>query len=646
MLKLLRDQFKHLKWILWFVVFLFVFFIFVDWGTGRARSRGLAGLAAQIGSVNISEAQFLKAVRGTEDRYRQMYGDQWEKLRNQIDLGSITIQDLIDRQLLMDEARRMGIEVTDKEVLEKITAIQAFHRSDGSFVGEDTYARILRANQTTPEEFEESMRQELLREKFIQALMAGIIIPDAEVEQEYRQRNETASFDVVFVPVGRALDQVTASDAEAKAYYDAHQSHFTHPDQRQLRYLLVDESKLRRAITVPESQITEYYDGHQKEFQATEEVHARHILIAPKTKDDAGWKAAQARALEVFAKAQKPKADFAALAKEYSDDPGSKANGGDLNWFGRGRMVKEFEDAAFALKPGGVSAPVKSQFGYHIIQLLERRAASIRPLAEVHDQIRAKLAEGLADAEGNRRAAALREKIDAAKLTTDEQWHQLATDDVTSNVTPFFGQGESIPGLGRDPELIAEALAAKEGFVGGPRRSARGWIVYRVAKVRPAGTTPFDEAKEEARDAAKRGKALDRLAQDLDAKRGALAAGSLKEQATALGGIEQEVKDQHRGAAIPGVGMARGLEDAVFATSVGSLTPVVKVGERGVAVARVTAKKLVDPQELAKNKATIRDSMVRTELDRLLSAMLDEAKRRNPVTVNPEVVDRFKPKRG
>jgi len=120
MLKTLRDQFKHLKWILWFVVFLFVFFIFVDWGTGRARTRGLAGLAARVGGVSISEAQFLKEMRNTEQRYRSMYGEQFEAVRNQIDLASMTIQNIVDRYLLLDEARKMGLGVTDKGLLDKI----------------------------------------------------------------------------------------------------------------------------------------------------------------------------------------------------------------------------------------------------------------------------------------------------------------------------------------------------------------------------------------------------------------------------------------------------------------------------------------------------------------------------------------------
>jgi peptidyl-prolyl cis-trans isomerase D len=646
MLKTLRDQFKHLKWILWFVVFLFVFFIFVDWGTGRARTRGLAGLAARVGNVSISEAQFLNEMRNTEQRYRSMYGEQFDTIRNQLDLASMTIQNIVDRYLLLAEARKMGLEVTDKELLEKITSVPAFRRSDGSFVGEELYARILRSNQTTPEQFEEGLRQELALEKLQQTLSAGIVIPETDLEQEYKRRNEMASFELLFVPATREPAGLTVSDAEVKAYYDSNQSRFSHPAQRQLRYLLVDDAKLRHTLTVPDKQIGEYYASHQQEFASAEQLHVRHILIRPKTQDDAGWRDAQGRAREVYAKAVAPKADFGAVAKQFSEDPGSKDSGGDLGWFARGRMVKEFEDAAFALQPGEVSGPVKSQFGYHILKLEGRKPGGVRPLSEVQDEIKGKLLEGQADAEGNRRATALREKIDAAKLTTEEQWRTLMDDVVTSNATPFFGQEELIPGIGRDPELVSEVTAAKEGFIGGPRRSSRGWIIYRVAKVRAAGVTPFAEAKEEARDAVKREKTLDALRQEIEAKHTALSAGGLGAQASALGGTVQTVTDHRRGTSIPSIGISRVLDDVVFSTAVNALTPVVKVGDRGVAAARITAQKAFDPQAFAKEKAALRDSMVKEEMNRMLSMILAEAKRANPVMINTEMVDRFKPKRG
>ena len=643
MLKIFREKFQNLKWILWFVVFVFVLLIFVDWGMGRGSGRGtMDGVAAKVGGVTITEAQFIKEMRNTEQRFRSMYGDQFEQVRGQLDIPTMTLQSLIDRQLLLDQAAKLDLEVSNDELLEKITSFPAFQRDDGSFVGEELYARVLRSNQMTPEEFEQSLRRDLLVEKLQQAMAAGIVISDAEVEAEYRRRNDSASAEVVFVGVERGLERAAVTDDEARAYFDAHQDRFTHPDQWKLHYLLVDAFRLRRAMTVADAQIEEYYKSHQSEFAKDEQVRARHILIKPKTEDDAGWHEAQIRVREVSVRTQLAGADFAALARESSDDEGTKSSGGDLGWFGKGRMVKEFEDAVFALQDGQVSGPVKSQFGFHIIKLEGRQPSGVKPLDEVKTQVRDKLAEGLADAEGSRRATALREKIDGGKLATEEQWRALADDVVTSNVTPWFGKGEPIPGLGRDPELLNEATAADQGFVGGPRRSGRGWVVYRVAQVRTQGTTPFDEAKDEAREAAKRNKALALVRAEIEARRGALLAADLEAQAPALGGTYQKLTEHRRGSSMPGIGMSEQLEDAIFTTPVQGLTPVVDIGERGVALARVTAKKASDAGTLADDKAMMRQSMVQDQLEKLLGSVLSEAKRENPVTINNQVIDRFK----
>ena len=649
MLKWMRDQFKSLKIVLWFVVFIFVMLIFVDWGTGRRGQGGggMTGLAAKVGGYDIPEGEFLKEVRALDERYRQMYGKQYDQLRKTIDLGSAAINSLVDRHLLTRQAASLGITVSDKELLDKIMSYPAFRRADGSFVGSDLYTRILRSNQMNAEEFEAGLRQDLLLQKLQGALAAGVLVTDSELEREYRRRNDHVTMSVLLVPVDKAYDRVSASDADARAYYDAHQDRFSHPEQRQLRYLLVDNAKLRRTITVPDTQVQEYYRTHEKEFAKPEEVKAAHILIRPATQDDAGWQAALAKANEVYAKATARGADFGALAKQYSEDPGSKDAGGDLGWFARGRMVKEFEDAAFSLKPGEISHPVKSQFGYHIIKLEDRHAAGQRSLDEVRATIENTIAEGLADGEGSRRANALREKIDAAKLTSEEQWKGLTDDTVTSNVTPFFASTDDfIPGLGRDPELLAEASKAKEGFVGGPRKTSRGWIVYRVAAVRAAGVTPWDEARDAAKEGARREKALTLLKQEIEQKRAAGGADPLAGIAAAFGVAPQEVKDHTRGTAIPGIGVSEALEDAAMATPVGGVSAPVVVGERGVAVAKVTDKKTFDPAAFAKEKGTLRESMLQDRVQRLMGSMLAELRRENPVTMNPAVIDRFKPEQG
>jgi len=649
MLKLMRDQFRNLKIILWFVVVVFVLLIFVDWGTGRQRGRGGANVAAQVGDVLITEAQFLKELRATEERYRQIYGQQFENVRNQIDFATLTVQNLIDRELLVRQARAMGLAVSDKELLERITSLQVFRREDGSFVGEELYARILRLNNTTPEEFEASLRRDMLIEKLQQAFTAGISVPPSEVEREYRKRNESASFEVAFVGIEAVGDEIQVSESEAQGYWEEHRREFERPEQRALQYLLVDDARLRRALTVTDAQIAEYYASHANEFQRAEEVRASHILVRPTGDGEEAARAAAARARALYARAIAPGADFAALAREASDDPGSKDNGGDLGWFGRGRMVKEFEEAVFALKTGEVSQPVESQFGFHVIKLVDRRPAGQQSLDEVREVIRQRLVEGLAEGEGSRRAQALKEKIDAAKLTTAEQWQELAAADevVSSNVTPLFALTDPIiPGLGRDPELLAEVSMAKEGFVGGPRRSARGWIVYRVAQVKKAGVLPFAEAKDIAVEAVRRRRAVALLQQKVDQIRQGARGDDLPALVAPLGGRVQVVTDHRRGAAIPGVGAAATLEDAVFATPVGALTPVVVVGERGVAFARVNSKKEIDQAAFAREAASLRETMVQDEVQKVISAFIARARHEHKVTVNSEVVDRYKPRQG
>jgi peptidyl-prolyl cis-trans isomerase D len=649
MLKLMRDQFKNLKIILWFVVFIFVLLIFVDWGTGRAgrARRGMEGIAARVGGTTITEAQFLRQMRSTDERFRAMYQQQYEAVRGQLDLASITMRSLVDREMQLGLARRIGVTITDQELLDRLMTFPAFQRGDGSFVGADEYARRVRMSwQMSPEEFEAELRADMVIEKLEQTLAGGVVIPDSELEREYRRRNESASFDVLFVGVERATARVTVSNEDAKAYYEAHREDFAHPEQRQVRYLLVDDAKLRRTMVVSDAQIEEYYRTRGSEFTSPERARGRHILLRPPTQDDAGWRTAQEQAQAVYQRAVQPGADFAALAREFSQDEGSKPNGGDLGWFARGQMVPEFEQAAFALSPGGVSSPVRSQFGYHVIKLEERAPAGVRPIEEVRDAIRERIAQGLADTEGSRRAATLKEKIDAAKLTTDEQWRSLADDVVTSNITPYFGPGEAIAGLGSDPDLLAEVNATAEGGLGGPRRSSRGWIVYRVAKVRAAGTAPFDEVAAEAREGAARAKAVELLKADLEARRVLLVSGALADHQAEFGGRVESVTDHRRGGAVPQVGTSPQLDDAVFATAAGGLTPAVAIAGRGAAIARVTTLKAVDPQAFAREKDDFRRTMVQDGVDRVLRAMMAAEKRDNPPEINNELVERFKPRQG
>jgi len=646
MLKVMRDQFRHLKFVLWFVVIVFLLLVFVDWGTGRNRGSEAAA-AIRVGNWTIDEARFLKKIRQTEDRFRQIYGDQWNQLSGRINVAEQTAAQIIQRQLLAEEARRAGLVVTKQELREKILSIPMFRREDGSFVGTELYARILRANGLTPEEFEEDLRTDLLIGKLQTLLEAGIVVTDAEAEKALRRERETASFDGIFLRADTLLDEVTVSDDDVQAYYEEHKDAFRRGEQRVIRYLQVETARLRRLLPVDDSAIEKYYQEHKDEFRRGEQARARHILIKVAPDASPNDQASAKLKAEGIAKIARSGADFAELARKHSQDEGTRDQGGDLGWFGRGRMVKEFEDAVFGHKPGEIVGPVKSQFGWHIIKVEGFRPAQVRPLDEVREQVRFKLLEGNAAKEAETRARSLAARIRKEQPETDEAWQKIADEDesVTLNVTPPFGKDEVIPGIGQDEELSAKVFEAKPGDVGGPRATSRGWIVWQLAKVVPAGVPPLEEVRDRVESELRREKAvalaMERAGELADAWRGGA---DPNELAKRYGTTVTTTNNHHRGTPIPGIGMAKELDDAVFSASIGDVVGPVRIGDRGACVVKVTGLKTLSPEELAKDLETYRTRLVSQKAAALRNAILNERRRDTVVTVDEELVQRFAPR--
>ncbi len=646
MLKVMRDQFRHLKFVLWFVVIVFLLLVFVDWGTGRNRG-SQAAAAVRVGNWSIDEAQFLKKVRQTEDRFRQIYGDKWSQLSGRVNVAEQTAAQIIQQQLLAQEAQKAGLVVTNEELQEKILSFPMFKREDGSFVGTELYARILRANGMTPEDFEEELRTEILIDKLQKLLEDGIIVTDAEAEKALRKERETASFDTIFLRADLLLGEVTVTDEEIQKYYDEHKDAFRRGEQRVIRYLQVETARLRRLLPVDDAAIQKYYDEHKDEFRRGEQARARHILIKVAPDATAEQQAEAKLKAEGIAKIARSGADFAELARKYSQDVGSRDQGGDLGWFGRGRMVKEFEDAVFGHKPGDIVGPVHSQFGWHIIKVEGFRPPEVRPLDEVREQVRFKLLEGKAAGEAEARARALADRIRKDRPDTDEAWQKIADEDesVTLNVTPPFGKDEVIPGIGQDEELSAKIFEAKPNDVGGPRATSRGWIVWQLVKVIPAGVPPLEAVRDQVEAELKREKAvtlaMERAAELAKAWR---EGADPKELAKRYQTTVTTTNNHHRGTAIPGIGVAKALEDAVFSASIDAVVGPVRIADRGAAVARVTGLKTLTPDELEKDLETYRKRLIQQKAAALRNAILNERRRDTVVTVDEQLIQRFAPR--
>ncbi len=644
-LKWLRDNLRHLKFVLWGVVLVFVLLVFVDWGSGRAGGGG-AEAAVKIGHREISEQDFVEQVRRLQNLYQQQLGDNWDQFKNQINLGEQAVQQLVERQLLLDEARETGLVVSEAEVRERILSYPVFTDQSGRFVGQESYKRILRSSRTNPQDFEAQLSEELLLDKFRTMMAEGLWVSDAEVDEKIRQEREKASVKAVQLRYERYLADVTVDEAATREYFDAHREDFRRNEERVIRYLVVETNKLRRLLEVDDADLEVYYNDHKEDFHEGEQVQASHILIqlAPSASQEE-TAAAELKAQQV-AKMARSGTDFTELAKIHSDDPGSKDNGGDLGWFGRGRMVKEFEEAVFGAKPGDLVGPVKSQFGYHVIKIVGYRPDRIRPLDEVTDDVRFKYLEDRAASEAEVRAGALAKRVTGERPDTDEAWQAIADEDeaVVLNESPAFGADETIPGTGSDPAFTQQIFEADEGTIGGPRLIPRGWIVWQLKEIRPEGLPDFEVVKAEVEQELRREQAmelaLERGRALAEAWRGGSDVAALAQENNTT---VVDVQEHRRGAAFGVLGVIPALDAEIFDAENGAIVGPITLPQRGVVVVGIEQLTLVDPAEIEGDREAKRRQLMAERADRLISAMINERRRETSVTVNTQLVAQFAP---
>jgi len=368
---------------------------FAVWGIeSYTRARGPSDTVAKVGNVSISQREFNDELEHRLDRLRQMFGAGFDASSvDTPDARRALLDSMIDRSLIGEAAVRSRLLVSN-EVLRDVIASTAAFQEDGRF-SKATYEALLRAQNPplTPQQYESQLRFELAREQLVSAVN-GTAIPSRTVAGELaRLTQEKREVSEALVPADKFLDQVKVSDAEAKAYYDSHQEEFRVPERVRAQYVVLSAAALGQGEPVTDAEVQKLYDSRSSQYQVPESRRASHILIAvPQNANEAQREAARKKAEEILAEVRKAPQRFAELAKKYSQDPGSAQKGGDLGLFSRGMMVKPFEDAAFGLaKVGDISGVVKSDFGYHIIELTGIVPARVRPLADVRAQLVAEL---------------------------------------------------------------------------------------------------------------------------------------------------------------------------------------------------------------------------------------------------------------
>jgi peptidyl-prolyl cis-trans isomerase D len=397
MLDRMRRHRNWLKWSLGLVCLAFVIFYIPDFLRSTGADAAGTDTVAVIEGQPIRADEFRRTYQAQLQSYRSAYGGNMnEQLLKQLGIDQQILQQLVDERAALAEADRLGLKVSDEEVAQRIYSIPAF-QENGSFIGTQRYQQLLASQRPplTTSEFEDSVRRSLAVDKLRLSVTDWLSVSDKELEEEYRRKNDKVKLSLVTFNADTFRPDVTASDADIASYFAAHTADFKIPEKRRVKYLLIDVEALRAKINVMPADIERAYNENIDQYTTPEQVRASHILLKTEGKDDAVVKAKA----EDILKQAKGGADFAELAKKYSEDEANAKNGGDLDFFGKGRMVPQFDSVAFTMEPGQISDLVKTDYGYHIIKLTDKKAGATRKLDEVRQQLTDQLASERAQAQ-------------------------------------------------------------------------------------------------------------------------------------------------------------------------------------------------------------------------------------------------------
>ncbi|MDR2837433.1 MAG: SurA N-terminal domain-containing protein, partial [Azonexus sp.] len=381
------DAVRNNKWvsqaILGLIAITFAFFGLESY----VRNADSNQYVAKIGDVKISQQEFQQALREQQDRMRGQLGAAFDaRVLETLEARKAILDDLINKRLLTLEAAKRRLVVDNEAIRQVILGIQAF-QVDGQF-SSARYEAALSGQNMTPAMFEAQLRQDLVVQQLINTLLRSSFTPNAVTDRILALQTEKRAISEVRLPLDDYLDKVKLADDAAKRYYDENSEQFRQPEQAIAEYVVLSLDNIGSQQTVSEDDIKTWYESHRAQYEQQEERRASHILIGS---EKIGVDKARAKAEEALAEVRKNPGHFAELASKYSDDPGSAGKGGDLGFFGRGAMLKPFEDTAFSLKEGEISSVVQSDFGFHIIKLTGIHPAQTKPLSEVRGAIESEL---------------------------------------------------------------------------------------------------------------------------------------------------------------------------------------------------------------------------------------------------------------
>ncbi len=537
-------------------------------------------------------------------------------------------QILVQRAILKHEADRLNLQVSDEDLLRELKTgpFAQYLFPGGNYIGDEAYMDFVqRAFNTSRSDFESQVKQDMELNRLQALITGGVTVSDAAVRQAYLAQGTKVKFDYAVITAEDLRKTINPSDADLQAFFKQNAARYATaiPETRKLQYVAFDANSLPGGKPqVTDADIQAYYTAHQAQYQVKEQVRVRHILIVVPPGADAKTDAAAKAKAQGILDQIKAGGNFADLAQKNSDDPGSKATGGELGWLDRGRTVPEFDKTAFALAPGQTSDLVKTQFGYHILQTEEKKTAHLQPLAEVKPQIIPILEQQKSGAAEQNFAQQL--AAEAGKQGIDKT---AAAHNLRAVTTDYLAKDGVVAGVADSAALLAQAFTVNKGAAPASVSTGDGYAVFQVVDTKPAHAPDFADYRPHILDDYREQQIPQLLnAQLLKLDDRAKVLNDLRKAAVEMNIPVKSSDLVGRDGQVPDLGAMSGPGAPAFTLAKGAISAPINTGRVGV-ILTVTDKQEPSADDIAKNFTQTREQLLndqREEIFRVYIGSLSE----------------------
>jgi peptidyl-prolyl cis-trans isomerase D len=630
MLNIMRKQAR--SWLIKVLLFAIVV-VFVFWGVGgmnTARDNAIANVNGEVITYN----EYREAYGQLRDRYRRTYGDILnDEIMKTLRLDEQALNQLVNRALMLQEAKRLNIQVADKTIDQAIHKIPAF-QTNGVF-DEERAKLILAQNRISTSDFRDSFRKDLIVEHLHAMIIEGVVATEAEAKEWYDWYNAEIALNFVLFPTENYKD-ITLTDDQISEFFKTNENDYRTEPQVKVRYLFLDPKNYKDRVTIDQDQIAEYYYRHPEEFRTEKTVEARHILLSLDENADPRIVAEKKQeAMKIYKMAREGR-PFADLAKKYSEGP-SREDGGYLGEFTKETMVKPFADKAFGMQPGEISEPVRTRFGWHIIKVENVNEAQIQSLEQAEKIIREKLVSGKAKSLALQKAEEIYDAslFDGVNLADVAQTHSIPV-----KTTDFFDlQGPPSDDIG-DRQMFAQAAFGLDKMtISDIQDFGDGYYLLQVVDRIEPSIPPLASVQDRVKQDLLAKLQQERARTDAQALLAELQTGKSMDEAAKSYDVQQTGFFKRTGGAIPEIGYEPGVTQAAFELGAEKKVSDQAIeGQQGWYVIELQERKLPAAEGFEKDKNLILKQVTEQKKQTVLQQWLADLNERGKIKINRELI--------